>query len=45
MQFKLENLSEQELNLVLNGIAQLPYIQVHQLIQKIQQQYIEQKTN
>lgn len=31
-------LSEEELNLILSAIGNLPYIQVHQLIHKIQQQ-------
>lgn len=39
MKFTLSDLSEQELNVILNSLAQTPYVQVYQLIAKIQQQY------
>lgn len=38
MTYNLTDLTEEELNLILNGVAQLPYIKVWELIQKIQRQ-------
>jgi hypothetical protein len=39
MKYTLSDLTEQELNTILNSLAQSPYVQVFQLIGKIQQQY------
>jgi hypothetical protein len=35
--------TEQELNLVLNGVAQLPYVQSYQLINRIHEEYNKQR--
>ena len=40
--FELKDLSEQELNVILNGLASLPYGQVWQLVAKMQQQFSSQ---
>jgi hypothetical protein len=37
MKFTLKDLTEQDVNLILNGLAQLPYIQVQKIISTIQQ--------
>lgn len=36
------DLSENELNLIVNGLANEPYIKVYQLIEKIQKAYAQQ---
>lgn len=41
MQYTINNLSEQELNLIINALAQLQYSQVYQLIDKFQKQIQE----
>ena len=38
-QYALTGLSEQELNVMLTGLSQLPYAQVWQLIAKMQEQF------
>lgn len=42
MQFSITSLSEEELNLVINSLAQQPYIQVFRLIEKIQREFSTQ---
>ena len=37
--YVLADMNEHELNLILNGLSQLPYVQVWQLIAKMQEQY------
>lgn len=35
--------TEQELNTVLNGVAQLPYVQSYQLINRLHEEYNKQR--
>lgn len=43
MTYSLSELSEQELNSIINALAQQPYIQVYQLIDKMQKQFAVQQ--
>lgn len=42
MKFNITDLSEEELNLLINSLAQQPYIQVFKLVEKIQKQFVLQ---
>ncbi len=42
MNFNITDISEEELNLLINALAQQPYIQVFKLVEKIQKQFILQ---